>query len=136
MKIYELTVENADDPGLPAPKSFYVTNNVVHHFNGFTAVQNDKDWVLNAYTNSAGYNAGAVTNYIQANHIDWADAQVNYTNLPANYAPDNSGPAANPADKPVVTRTYEPDPALEETERILEDYISLLPKSAILTADH
>ncbi len=35
VKIYELTVENADAPGLPAPKSFYVTNNVVQNFKTF-----------------------------------------------------------------------------------------------------
>jgi len=32
-----------------------------------------------------------------------------------------------------VTKTYSPDPALEETERILVDYISLLSKTGAVT---
>ena len=135
VKIYDLTVEKADDSGLPAPKSFYVTNNIVQHLTGFTTVQNDKDWFISAFTNSPDYSANSITNYVQTNHLDWAKIQVNYTNLPT--SADGSVITTNQViEKPVVTKTYSPDPALEETERILEDYISLLPKNTTLTADH
>ncbi len=132
VKIYELTVENAGDANLPAPKSFYVTNNISENFKNFS-VQQRQQWAITAYINSSGYSPEIITNYLQTNHIDLADAQISYTNLPPGYVPDATNSFVN---HPGLTKSYSPDPALEETERILQDYISLLPKSATLTADH
>jgi carboxyl-terminal processing protease len=133
VKIYELTVENAGDPGLPAPKSFYVTNSISENLTNFSVQQGSPKWTITAYTNSSAYSADIVTNYLQTNHIDLADAKINYTNLPSTYVPDATNSFVN---QPGLTKSYSPDPALEETERILQDYISLLPKSATLTVDH
>jgi carboxyl-terminal processing protease len=135
VKIYDLTVENAGDPGLPAAKSFYVTNNVVLNFKNFTGQRTDQNWTFSVYTNSPDYSESAFTDYLQTNQIDQAAAQIKYTNLPAGYVPDAASTSSQTG-KPGVTKSYEPDPALEETERILQDYISLLPKGATLSVAH
>ncbi len=135
-KVYDITVENADNPGLPAPKSFYATNNVVMNFKNFTVQRTDTNWNFNVYTDSPGFSEAAFKNYLRSNQIDEASAQIKYTNLPAEYVPDAASSLGSKAGKPGVSKSYEPDPALEETERILQDYISLLPKGATLSEAH
>jgi carboxyl-terminal processing protease len=83
VKIYELTVEKADEPGLPPPV--------------------------------------AETNTVTANKLP-------------------SGPLPTPVGSTTTTAGTEPnppavDPMLDETERILEDYISLLSSKQVLTAN-
>jgi len=129
-KIYELTMKNVDDPGLPDPKSFYVTNTVQNYAN-FSVEQTYSGGspLFHVYTNSAAYAPEVVPAYLLSNHLDQSDVKIDYTNLPAMYVPDATS-------KPAMTRSYDPDPALDEAERILQDYITLLPKGATLTAAH
>ncbi len=124
VKVYELTVKNSDDDELPAPKSYFATNLVT------TAVQTNwlKEVVsinlTNAYT-------GSWTNYFgrlsalppEATNI-LADIKtpLTFTN--------------NQIIKATISKAVVQDPALEEGENILRDYISLLMKSGMLTATH
>ncbi len=90
VKIYELTVENSDEPGLPAPVG--ATNNLT----------------------SATLGVEAAAQQLSVTHE---------LNAPANKAVE-------------AKKTPPPfDPMLDESERILEDYISLLPKSGSLTVN-
>ena len=129
IKIYELTLQNVDDPGLPAPKSFYGTNTIQNYANFSVFRSFDTNTYVSFFTNSPGYSAESMTNYLESAHIEKGDAQLSFTNTPAALVPDQTV-------KPVVTKIYEADPALDETEHILEDYISLLPKGATVTVAH
>jgi carboxyl-terminal processing protease len=134
--VYELTVKNSTEPGLPEPKPFFTTN---YNFNSVAyAVDKFKassPLVLvdtNFYTD---YLPG-FTDYFQTNYANLADAKFVFTNFPdTNIFAKIINPltGTNQIVKPVVTKTYSPDPALEETERILVDYISLLSKNGAIT---
>jgi hypothetical protein len=84
VKIYDITVENADDSGLPAQE----TNSI----------------------------AGSITETNNTNHISGAKQNVTGTDA--------------------IEFQQAETARLEETEQILEDYISLLSKSGALIADH
>jgi carboxyl-terminal processing protease len=152
VKVYELTVKNSADPGLPDPLSFYSTNytasqpaagakfpDVTEFFGTNKSAQTEaKSDVVFVYTNFfAGY-SGDFTHFFRTNYPDMTNVQFVYTsstatNVLAEHAsPD---PAKNQIFKPVVNRNFGTDPWLEESERILEDYISLLPKGANLTVN-
>jgi len=113
--IYELTLANTKLPGLPAPTPYYDTN--VDLSVGRSALD----------TNSLS----SATNAIPA---------VKETSLASDNTPANAPTvvAAVPEDtaaaaKPGVTKPFQPDPVLDETERILLDYISLLSANKVLT---
>ena len=91
-KIYDLTVENAAQSGLPVPESLTTTN--------YTGMTNGV--VFSIDTDSA--------NYFETN----AAAK----NLKAE------------------VKTLPTDPTLDETENILQDYISLMKKNDVLIANH
>jgi carboxyl-terminal processing protease len=140
IKIYELTVKNSTEPGLPEPKPFYTTN-----FETSSEVVNSrleskpKSDVVFVYTNffTAGY-ATDFAHFFRTNYPALADIQFIYTNSTAtNIIAEHRSllSMTNQIFKPVVNKTYSPDPVKEESERILQDYISLLPKSASLTVN-
>ena len=162
LKMYDLTVKNSAEAGLPAPKPYLTTN-----FDASTPVNSyvvDVDKFLEpghksaaagqaagskppeqavyVFTNffNANYVAG-FTSYFHTNYASAAEAAFIYTNssatnIIAEY--DHRLSATNRAAQkftPSVSRSYMPDPLLEESERILEDYISLLPKGGSLTVN-
>ncbi len=127
--IYELTVKKSAAPGLPAPKPFYETNYLVTPVGPDRGqVKPDRPLVLLDTNTYPGY-AASFTGYFQTNFPELAGAQFVYTNFPdTNIYVKIIRPLSltNQVVKPVVTKIYSPDPALDETERILLDYISLL----------
>jgi carboxyl-terminal processing protease len=104
--IYTNTIENIGLSSLPAPVSLTATN----------------DNVLLIATNENGSVRMMTTNNEFATGILLRSA--------------TNAPAADPHFGNVVTKTQPVDPTLEETEQILEDYISLLSKNGALIADH
>jgi len=98
--------------------------------------------VVYIFTNffTAGYIAG-FTSYFHTNYASVPETAFVYTNssatnILAEY--DHRLSATNQTVQtftPAVSRSYGPDPILEESERILEDYISLLPKGGSLTVN-
>lgn len=101
-KIYEVTLANADQPGLPAPEPLTATNVdallLATNANGSVFIQ----------TTNLTYATGLVLNQFETNHLYYGE---------------------------VVTGAQPVDPTLDETERILGDYISLLSKSGIMIAN-
>ena len=106
--IYELTVENAGDPGLPPPLK--ITNTVAA--NSLPVINHSHDALVPTYGLDSKF-----TNYFGTNAATLA---TNSSNLAATV--EKAAPAI--------------DPMLDETENILEDYISMLSKSNILIANH
>ena len=158
-RIYDLTVANSSDPGLPAPRPFLTTNyeavtpTVWFDHDQFDKYLNGNDksgtsngtqapsQVVFLYTNffNADYVAG-FTNYFHTNYTSTAGFKYIYTNsastnLIAEY--HNRLSVTNQTVqtfKPVVSRNYGPDPLLDESQRILQDYVSLLQKSGSLSS--
>jgi hypothetical protein len=91
VKIYELTVENAGEPGLPAPENWLGETN-----NTFT-LSNETSSASSQAKPSGGVKEGAKA------------------------AEEKKGPPF--------------DPMLDETEKILEDYVSLWAKGGSLTVN-
>ena len=133
---YELTVKTAGDPGLPPPKPAYVTN---YTLNGVTMDTNLKFTntihTVYVYTNFFKDYAPAFTEYFRTNY-NQPDANFIYAASPDTNAlakivnPINATPQLV---KPVVTKGYQPDAELEETEHIMVDYINLLTKKGAVT---
>jgi len=100
VKIYELTVKNSEEAGLPPPENWLGATN------GYSATRN--------VSNAPEPGTGAPIS------VKLADSAITTTNL-----------------VPVVEDKKSPpfDPMLDETEHILEDYISLLKKSGSLTVN-
>jgi carboxyl-terminal processing protease len=123
-KIYDLTVENAANPELPAPTSYFTTNDVA------TTVKSNVtlDQISSAVAGLAGANGHSETN--SNLHLSNDLALTNNLNVVA-----NANSSTNQIAKPVVTRTPT-DAALEEAKLILEDYISLLSKNSIQMVGH
>ncbi|HEY5043063.1 MAG TPA: carboxy terminal-processing peptidase [Verrucomicrobiae bacterium] len=187
-KIYELTVQDAAQSGLPAPEMFFATNYDVttslgkdsvtleaiaaviekldtNHTNHFAVDSSIKSkpsyYAVDVYTNYFIDYLASFTNFFRTNFPDMADAKFIFTNSTStNIIAEISNPLSmtnqvvkpnvtksheqhspgNPFTSvetvtPAVTKTYQPDAALNETEDILQDYISLLAKSGMLTAN-
>lgn len=147
VRIYELTVKDASEPGLPMPRPYLTTNYDNSPVPSMTA--NGAHFAISApsklvylYTNffDANYVTG-FTNFFSTNTTSVAGVRYIYTNsvatnIVARY--DNWLNETNEASqvfKPVVTRTYGPDPLLDESVRILQDYVSDLPKSGNFTVN-
>jgi carboxyl-terminal processing protease len=106
-KIYTNTVENAELPGLPPPAPLTETNE-----NALLIATNQNGSVLAMTTNNEVV-TGIVLSQFETNV-----------------------PAANSHFGKVITKTQLVDPMLDETERILEDYIALSSSNRTLIADH
>lgn len=137
LKTYELTVKNSAEPGLPDPKPLFTTNYETSDLNAPSVKL--ASHVSLVFTNffSENYFTG-FTNFFCTNYPALTDYKFVYTNstatnILAEFASADS--KTNQVCKPVVTRNFGPDPMLDESERILEDYISLLPKGGGLTAN-
>ncbi len=105
-KIYDITVENAGLPGLPSPEPLTATN----------------DDALVIATNENGSATIMTTNSEVA------------VGIPLKQAGTNT-PAAGSHFADVVTKAQPVDPILNETENILEDYISALSSNRTLIAN-
>ena len=142
VKLYELAVKDAAEPGLPPPKPYLTTNFetsdlVVESRATAAAIKSDEVYV---FTNFFGMSYATVfTNYYSTNNTSLAAVEFIYTNAAAtNILAEHVSPLSttNQVFKPVVSRPVSPDPVLDESEHILEDYISLLPKSGSVTLNH
>jgi len=136
-KIYELTVENSGHPGLPAPLSYFTTNNVT------AAYQHGPPFIYySCDTNSTNFFALPTTT---------PDISLQGTNVVAVWTncPDFKLPVSPmllsgvsvvgstlSVTNPVELDRISPDAALDETEHILRDYISLLSKNSMLIVSH
>jgi carboxyl-terminal processing protease len=125
-KVYELTVENSGDPGLPAPTSFYSTNVVTTSYQGVPPVLYYRDTNFSNFFALPGKNAmiSSVSNNVVATWTNLPEVR-----LPAEAAKwggvkwaGNTISVTNPVELDRIT----PDPYLDEAEHILGDYISLL----------
>lgn len=145
MKVYELTLKNASEAELPEARPYLTTNYEANTPVTITNLANDAKslgqfvFLYTNFFNSAYVNE--FTNYFCTNYTSVASPIFIYTNsastnLLAEY--DNETNSVNwttQTFKPVVGRTYMPDPMLDETERILQDYVSLLQKSGNFTVN-
>jgi carboxyl-terminal processing protease len=140
LKIYELTVKNSTEPGLPAPKPFFATNYDISEVVKASRVESkSKSDVVFVFTNFFTTNYSAdFAHFFHTNYPDLTDIKFLYTNSTStNILAEHASPHSitNQVFKPVVSRTYGPDAMRDESERILEDYISLLSKSGSLTVN-
>jgi hypothetical protein len=99
--VYDLSVTNANLPGLPAPEPLTATNEVARliatHQNGAISIVSTNDDIV--------------------------------TGIPLG----NHGKSSQPRE--VIAKAQGVDPTLEETENILQDYISLLTTNHVLIAN-
>jgi carboxyl-terminal processing protease len=109
-KIYDITVENADQPGLPAPESLTLTNE------NTSLTTTNKNGDVSMMTTNHGIVEGIT--------LKSRDVILFGTNAP--FANFNFGKG--------IAETPHIDPMLNETVNILEDYISLLTASHTLIA--
>lgn len=133
-QVYELTVKNSSDPGLPAPMSYFTTNTVTESYQGnqpFIYYSSDTNFFALPGKVSDVFAEG--TNMV-ATWTNVADIR-----LPVNAA-DLSGVSrvgdTLSVTNPVVLERIAPDAALDESERILEDYISELSKNSMQVVGH
>jgi carboxyl-terminal processing protease len=108
-KIYEITVANATELGLPPAIKLETVNEA---------------------TNSAAVSYSSTNDFTAFFH-----STNSASALPQHPAPTSDSITATKGPSP-VTRVWAPDPMLDETERILQDYIRLWPSHETLIANH
>ncbi len=111
-KTYEITVENSGQPGLPKPMPLMVNTT------------NEATGVAVTYTSDSKFQGFyKINDATGADHLTNLDLTLSTNKI----STTNSVPV-------ITTKPIAPDPALDETERILEDYISLLSPNKTLIA--
>jgi carboxyl-terminal processing protease len=132
--VYELTVQNSGDPGLPAPVAYYSTNAVT------TSYQHNLPYVYY----SSDTNFFALPGKVSDVFAQGTNVVVTWTNssdikLPV-AAADLAGVSVVgntlSVTNPVELDRIPPDAALDETKRILEDYINLLANNSMQVVVH
>ncbi len=133
-KIYELTVENAQNPELPAPLSFYSTNVITTAYNGVPALI----YCQNGSRMLPVPGKGAVVSVSGTNIVaHWAHPAM--ADLPAGLSQspgvilDSHGLSIT---NPIELDRNVPDAYLDETLKILQDYISLSKDQSLQIASH
>jgi carboxyl-terminal processing protease len=116
VKIYELTVENADNPGLPEPMPLTVTNAVVYGV--------DSNFTDYFQTNAT---SKTTSSSIQTPSLTFPESSKSNN---ARFVSSTN----RIIEKPIVTKALPVDPMQTETENILEDYISAMNAGRILIA--
>jgi carboxyl-terminal processing protease len=111
--IYEITLANSKLPGLPMPTPYWETNV-------------DLTAANTPYTNSLSVTTKTIPE-VKAITLGSENVPANQTAVP------RPAETAVTVDKPGVSKPYLPDPVLDETERIMLDYISLLSANKALT---
>jgi len=171
--VYDLTVENSGDSGLPAPMSFYSTNPVTTAYRGIPPVIYYRDGTnlialpgksakLSVpaapikYTVDKGAKAffdkvARVSASSPAKTVPGDSTSAQVTSVVATWS--NASDLQLPADfsklpgisrvgntlsvtNPVELDRNAPDATLEETEQILQDYISLMGRNSPLIVSH
>ncbi len=133
-KVYELTVENSGDPGLPAPTSFYSTNVVTTSYQGAPPVLYYRDDTNFFALPGKNATISSVSNNVVAT----------WTNLPEIPLPDEASKCAGinrvgntlSVNNPVELDRITPDPYLDEAEHILGDYIGLMYRNSPQIVSH
>ena len=128
--VYELTVENSGDPGLPAPMSYYSTNAVTTAYHGTPPVIYYRSGTnLISLPGKTAVVSAQGTNVVAT----WKQAPaIQDSKLPGVDWIGNSPSVLNPLE---LDRNA-PDAALEETAQILQDYIGLITRSLPLFLSH
>jgi carboxyl-terminal processing protease len=134
-KVYDLTVENAADPGLPAPVSYYSTNIVSTAYQGIPPVLYYRDGT-NTLVPLPGKSATITAQgpNVVATWTNLANSPFSgdLTKLNGISRVGNTLSVTNPVEMDLIT----PDPYLDETEHILEDYINLNSHNSLQIASH
>lgn len=133
-EVYDLTLENCNDPGLPLPESYFATNAITaadsHPVRGFY-YQTDTNVVALPATAPILVTAG--TNVIAT----WTNfSSLGMTANPAWAAEVNPATDTLTVTNPVTLDRLAPDASLVETEHIMDDYIKLMNRNAIQVANH
>jgi hypothetical protein len=133
-KVYELTVENSGDPGLPDPQSYYSTNVVSTSYVGIppTIYYRDGTNLLALPGKSAvisGEGANVVATWTNFSDLGFPADPAKLTGVSL---VGNSLSITNPVELDRVPT----DPYLDETEHILEDYISLNDHTSLQIVSH
>ena len=127
-KIYNLTVENSATNGLPPPEALCTTN-----FNALL-ISTNANGSVSIVTTNGSFAVGVLLNEFETNtpaghlHLGTVVTQRQPATAPA-------GNQSLSGQRPAVVTRPSPDAMLDETERILEDYISLLQKNTSLIAN-
>jgi carboxyl-terminal processing protease len=143
--VYEFTVKDAVEAGLPAPRPLLATNYEVtessagiYSRTNLPLSQTTSNCVF-VYTNffppeyAINFTNFFCTNYPALTDVKFVYVGSHSTNILAEQPIGAS--ETNRVFKATVTKTFAPDPMLDESERIMEDYISLLPKGGSLTVN-
>ena len=126
--IYGITVENSSTNGLPVPESLCVTN-----LNAMVTATNANGSVCIITTNN-NFAVGVILNEFETNtpagpvHLGTVVTPLHLEMTPVQMYPTRL------QQRTVLTQPS-PDAMLDETEQILEDYISLLSKNAGIIAN-
>ena len=138
-KVYELTIQNAGNSGLPEPLSYYVTNTVTTSYNSYITLPVSRTNVPPPLYYSSGTNFFALPGEVSDVFAQGTNIVATWTNLTDSKIPVDAvnlsgisqvGNALS-VTNPVVLQRIGSDAALDETERILQDYISLLSKNPV-----
>jgi carboxyl-terminal processing protease len=133
-QVYELTVQNSGDPGLPAPMSYVTTNALT------TSYQNNLPEVYYSYATNFFALPGNVSD-VSAQGTNVVATWTNSSNIKLPLAAATLSGVSLVGDTLSVTNPVEldripPDAALDETERVLEDYINLLSNNSMQVVGH
>ncbi len=139
VKIYELTVKNSELSGLPELKPFFTTNYSTNDLIAATAKKPAGSETLCIYTNYFTSTLPDFAGFVRTNFPDLDESKTTYTHSAAtNIIAEIINPTTgtNIIIKPVIAKAVNYDGAIEEGRNILRDYISLLSKSGMLSANH
>jgi carboxyl-terminal processing protease len=123
--IYNLTVENSVTNGLPPPEALCTTN-----FNALL-ISTNANGSVSIVTTNGSFAVGVLLNEYETN------TPAGHLHLGTVVTQPQPAPMSQPlrVQQPVVVTQPSPDAMLDETERILEDYISLLSKDTSFIAN-
>ena len=131
-RIYDLTLENSDNPGLPAPASYFTTNLLSLTDTHSTSILANNTNVAAFFSNATPVISKVGTNVIATwNHVSGLNASID----PAWSGRLNTAADTFSVTNPSTLNRIAPDAALQETENILDDYISLMANS-VQVANH
>jgi carboxyl-terminal processing protease len=134
VKVYQLTVENSGDPGLPPPDSFYTTNVVSTSYQGIPPVLYHLDGTnLVALPGKTATISTAGTNVVAT----WKNRhEITLPVGAAQWSGISQAGLMLQVNNPVELDRVTPDPYLDEAEHILGDYIGVLSGNSLQIVSH